>query len=289
MSQETNRPAPGVGSQVGAALLVLLTFALIGFVALSVVTGNDFGLNLRSGNANLAVATPQPAPVGTPNPLALATFKQTALGFSLKYPRNWRKNEPGLQVILSPSAGGLDPKNLQDAAIWFGMPIDGQADPAQLLARLQTEYFPTGQLLNRDPARIGGQMWPAIELQFKTDALGPATGMIAATSQAGVGYFMVAVTPVNQAGATRPVFDTILSSFEFAAEAVLRPTDATPPPTPTATATPVFYIIQSGDTLSYVSAVYDVSIEAIMDRNGLDKTSVLHPGDKLIIPRKKQR
>ncbi len=289
MSQEVNRPTTGIGAQVGTVVLVILIFALIGFVALSVVTGNDFGLGPNPQSADSPELAPPPVPLGTPNPLAMTTFKQTALGFSLQYPRSWRKAEQGLQVILSPAGGGLAPQNLQGPAIWFGIPVDGAADPADLLNRLQAEYFPAARLLQTGSQRVGGESWPAVQLQFETEALGQAQAVLAASSHDGVGYYVIAAAPTGEWNAILPQFNTIMSTFQFTTQAVLRPTDATPPPTPTPTPTPVFYIIQSGDTLSHVSVMYDVSIEAIMDRNGLTKNSVLHPGDKLIIPRKRQR
>jgi peptidoglycan endopeptidase LytE len=104
-----------------------------------------------------------------------------------------------------------------------------------------------------------------------------------------VGYYVVAIAPADQWNQVQPAYRNILNSFQFTTEAVLRPTDATPPPTPTPTPTPVFHIVQSGDTLSHISVRYDVSIQAIMDRNGLDSSSIIRPGDKLIIPRNRRR
>ena len=97
------------------------------------------------------------------------------------------------------------------------------------------------------------------------------------------------MAPAGQWNQVQPLYRNILNSFQFTTEAVLRPTDATPPPTPTPAPTPVFHIVQSGDTLSHISVRYDVSIQAIMDRNGLDATSIIRPGDKLIIPRTRRR
>jgi LysM repeat protein len=289
MSQGTNQPASGVRTQVGAAVLLILTFALIGFVALSVVTGNDFGLGDVAPAANPRAGEPQPAPLGTPDQLGMTSFKQTALGFSLQYPRSWRKNEQGLRVVLSPSADGLSPENLRDAAIWFGIPADGSADPASLLNRLPAELFPNAKLTTTVPTRIGGEQWQSVQLEFDSETMGPVQATVAAASRDEVGYFMVAAAPADRWESLQPVYKNILDSFEFTTQAVLRPTDATPPPTPTPTPTPVFHIVQSGDTLSHVSVKFGVSIQAIMDRNGLDENSIIRPGDKLLIPRKRQR
>lgn len=289
MSQETQQSTAGMGTQIGVALLVILIFALIGFVALSVVTGNDFGLGARPQNATPSLVASAPLAEGTPNPLGMISFKQTALGFSLQYPRHWRKSEQGLQVILSPSAGGLTPESLNDAAVWFGIPADGSTDTTALLNRTQVDLFPNAHLVSTGSQRIGGQSWPSMRLGFESKGLGPAQALIAATSRDEVGYFVVAVAPATEWDVFQPTLTNILNSFEFTTEAVLRPTDATPPPTPTPTPTPEFYIVKSGDTLSHVSVKYDVSIQAIMDRNGLTENSIIRPGDKLLIPRKRQR
>lgn len=288
MSQDLDKPSAGVGAQVGTALLVVVVFTLIGFVALSVVTGNTFGLNGGAGTQPDAAAAPTPPP-GTPNPAAWISYKHTALGFSLQYPRQWRKAETGLQVVLSPSAGGLNPAALQDSALWLGIPANGSADPAAVLAGVQASLPAGTQTLSQGSRRIGGQSWQLNLVQFDSQTLGPMKAAIAATSKNEVGYFVVAAAPENRWPQIEPTFNTILNSFQFTAEAVLRPTDATPPPTPTPTPTPVFYIVQPGDTLSHVSVKYDVSIEALRDRNGLTENSILHPGDKLLIPRKRRR
>ena len=112
MSHRLDKPTVGIGAQLGAALFVVVIFALIGFVALSVVTGNDFGAERVVGLANpqsVVTATP-PVPFGTPNPRSMANYKDTALGFSLQYPRYWRKKQSGLRVVLSPTGAGFRPR-----------------------------------------------------------------------------------------------------------------------------------------------------------------------------------
>jgi LysM repeat protein len=290
MSQLPNRGSSNFTSLVTITILLIITFALIGFVALSVLTGNSFGLG---GDVPQAYPTPDSTaaaePFGTPDPQAMVSFKDTALGFNLQYPRTWRKKEQGLHVILSPSAGGLDPENLEDAAIWFGIPTDNTIEPADLLTQLQAGLSATSQTEKRGTQTIGAEKWRLAQISFEDQQLGPTTATIATTSKNEVGYYVIAIAPTEQWNALQPAFASIMNSFRFTEEAVFRPTDATPPPTPTPTPTPVFYIVKSGDTLSHVSVQYDVSIQAIMDRNGLDQTSIIRPGDKLLIPIARQR
>jgi LysM repeat protein len=65
----------------------------------------------------------------------------------------------------------------------------------------------------------------------------------------------------------------------------------TPPPTPTSTHTPTAsptppyatYVVQPGDTLSGIASRFGVSVQAIMDANGLTGT-LLNIGTELVIP-----
>jgi LysM repeat protein len=284
MSQQTNQQSSNLATQVGAILLLVVTFALIGFVALSVVTGNDFGISQAAG---LTGGRPAPVPTppvaqGTPNPLDTVNFKDTALGFSVQYPRTWQKQQAALRVILTPATE-------QSAMLWFGIPADGSDNPADLLAQVQAELAPGQQPVNRGQLSIGGERWQSAQFNYQDEQATAMVATIAATSKDQVGYYVAAIAPAEQWNQLQPAFQNVLDNFEFTTQAVLRPTDATPPPTPTPTPTPVFHIVQSGDTLSHISVKFDVSIEALMDRNGLDKTSIIRPGDKLIIPRKRQR
>jgi LysM repeat protein len=81
----------------------------------------------------------------------------------------------------------------------------------------------------------------------------------------------------------------VLASLGFTEEAVIRPTDATMPPTPTPSPTPRIYIVQPGDTLGGIALQFDVTIEAIVTRNGLEDPRMIRSGQKLIIPNKKKK
>ena len=272
-----------------ATLLVVFIFALIGFVAFSVLTGNlDSG-----GVVNQSQPGPdnvvEVEPLGTPNPLGTIAFKSSSLGFSLEYPKAWRKREQGLQVIFSPSGDGLDPANLQDAALWIGIPTDNSTNPEQLLTHLQLSLWPNSQTLESGSRAIGGERWQTAKISFDDARLGgPTIAFIAAVNQNEVGYYLVAIAPANEWPVLEAQTQNIFNSFQFTTEAVLRPTDATPPPTPTPTPTPVFYIVQSGDTLSKIALQYGVTIEALATRNDIDDPRSLRTGVKLIIPIKRR-
>ncbi len=62
------------------------------------------------------------------------------------------------------------------------------------------------------------------------------------------------------------------------------PANVTPSPTAMPTATPRVHVVQAGDNLWKISVQYGVTIEAIREANGLTEDSVLHAGDRLLIP-----
>jgi LysM repeat protein len=265
---------------------------MIGFVTLSVLTGDTFGFQ---NGTTLRYPTPQGSfseadiLVGTPDPSALITFRDTALGFSLNYPKDWRRNQKGLQVIFSPSPEGLDPANLGDAAIWFGIPPDSTVSSIDLLTRLQVSLAAESQTLALETLRFDEQPWDSVKISFHSESLGgPAVATLAATTRNEVGYFVVAVAPEAQWNSIQPAFQKMLDSFHFTTEAVLRPTDATPPPTPTPTPTPVVHIVQSGETLSHIAGRYGVTIEALSIRNDIEDPRRLRVGQKLVIPIKRK-
>ena len=93
-----------------------------------------------------------------------------------------------------------------------------------------------------------------------------------------------AAAPAAQWNAIQPTFQHIINSFNFTEQAVLRPTDATPPPTPTPTPTPMIYIVQSGDTLLGIALEFGVDVDILAARNGIEVPENLRTGQKLIIP-----
>lgn len=273
-----------------ATVLLITTFALIGYVALTVLTGNSFS-NGSSTELPVArsAATPLEFLAGTPDVLTVSSFTDKGLGFGLQYPSNWQKRQNGLELIVSPSTGGLDPSDLQDVAIWFGIPPDNTTDIGDLLIRTQTALTPDSQLLDNEFLTIGDQPWQAVKIRFTHPQFDEtALATIAATNRNDVGYYLVAVAPAARWPSIEPEFQAILNSFHFTADAVLRPTDATPPPTPTATPTPVIYVVQSGDTLLKISLLYGVDVETLATRNGIDDPRSLRTGTKLFIPIKRR-
>lgn len=57
-----------------------------------------------------------------------------------------------------------------------------------------------------------------------------------------------------------------------------------PSPSPTPSPTPIIYIVQPGDTLAAIAALYGTTAEAICAFNELPNCSLIHPGDELMIP-----
>ena len=57
----------------------------------------------------------------------------------------------------------------------------------------------------------------------------------------------------------------------------------TPTPTPNP-AGPAVYVVQSGDSLWKIADSYGITVDALVEANGLSEDDVIHPGQELIIP-----
>ncbi len=281
------------------ARVVLIGLFVFAFILIVIVTAISLlmGRNLVGSRAALwANSSSQPSsapttiykPLGTPV-VAPVTFRSVALGFSLDYPANWRKRENGLRVIFAPSSAGLETTPLTEPAIQVGIPADSHFEPAQVLVNILADFPANTKPSPQGTATIAGIRWSLTDLSFKDEAQGHlALGRVAVTSNNEVGYYLLAVAPVEEWPMAQAAFEDMLNSFRFTQEAIIRPTDASPPPTPTPSPTPRIYIVQPGDTLGGIALEFGVSVEAIVTRNGLDDPRLIRTGQKLIIPNKKK-
>ena len=66
---------------------------------------------------------------------------------------------------------------------------------------------------------------------------------------------------------------------------ILQPTP-TPKPTstPTSTPTPRIHVVKEGENLSWIARRYGITVEAILQANGLKDPDLIYPGQKLLIP-----
>ncbi len=286
----------GPGSILRAVLLTLLfivIFLLTLIIALFLLLGPDFELSRLADEPSpgpIPTATVDPEPLVTPIAASLTTVRNVALGFAVDYPADWQKRETTLRVILAPDSTGLFPEKLQGAAIWAGIPANDSYEPTDLLTDILADFPANTDILSTGTLNAGSQTWQTVEISFENeepDQSGQA--ILAATNRNNVGYIIGAMAPVDQWDTLQPVFRGIINSFRFTEEAVIRPTDATRPPTPTPTPTPQVYIVQSGDTLSHIAVQFGVTVEALALRNNIDDPRSLRTGQKLVIPTKRKR
>ena len=294
-----------MGQNGSSALLIVLPLMFV-LVIMAVGAGALMGGGASADVGSMIAFGQRPAVVPTPPTMSferlgvvagqegaasLALFRSVALGFTVDYPFGWRKKEKPLDIVFSPSAEGLEPVLLQDVSLWIGTPADNRSEPAEVLQNVVAGFPPTTQIVGQGSLYMGEQDWVSAEIVFESTS-GERSGraMVAATSKNEVGYFMVAAAPAGQWEPFQPLLQQMIGSFNFVAEAIIPPTPTGPaPPTPTATPTPIVYIVQSGDTLSHISVKYDVTIEALVTRNGIDRPESLRVGQKLVIPVKRGR
>lgn len=276
------------------SLLLALPFALLLIAALIAAIGLLSGYNFGLVGGAPPPATPVPAaatPTEIPRPLArpiadpLTGFRNVGLGLAIDYPTNWRRKATTLYVIFSPSPAGLDRDNLQNTALWIGLPADDTYQPEAVLQKALAYLPETAEITRLGQQSIGGQGWITAQARYTDEDLGgPAMALVAAANRNRVGYMLLATAPADQWETARPIFEAMLTTFRFTEEVVLRPTDATPPPTLTPTPTPIIYVVQPGDTLGAIAVRHDVSVEALSNRNGIDNPRYLRSGQRLIIP-----
>lgn len=278
---------------VVALVVALLIFVFMGVViitAVSMLTGQN---PILAGTAPRPLPRPGPTPIVaplsavTPNPAALTAFRSVALGVEVEYPVGWRRKESSLRVVFAPSPAGLEPNQLTEPVIWVGIPADNKVESGAILADILAGFPPNTKPSGPRTSTQAGFTWTLTDLSFVE---GEQAGLarVAVTSHNEVGYYLVAVAPAAQWPEAEAVFQETFNRFRFTQEAVIRPTDATQLPTPTASPTPRIYIVQSGDTLGGIAVQFEVSIEALMIRNGLEDPRSLRSGQKLIIPNKKK-
>ncbi len=266
-------------------VVTLLTAALLQSPLLSNLLTQLSALTADGTPIPVSAPTPEPAiqPLSGSGQLTTASLESAALGIAFDYPVGWRRRETSLYAIVSPSANGLDPENLSDSSFWIGISAEGLNEPIELLNNRLTQFAPTQ--FNQTTLQMGGKAWETVNFNYTHPTLGQQmTGIVAASSHNEVGYYLVATASADQWQVIDPTFQNMLGSVRFLQQAVLRPTDATPPPTPTATPTPVIYIIQSGDTPLGIALKYGVTLEALRNRNGLDENSIIRAGQPLVIP-----
>ncbi len=163
--------------------------------------------------------TNSPEPVTTPTAFSMTSFSNSALGFSLDYPKGWQKKEDDRSAIFSPSADGLDADKLKDIAMWIGVPADKKAAITDLLAEVLSGFPADAKTLNEGTISIASQTWTSTQIRFKNEDLGgEGIATLAVTTKDGTGYYLVAVAPAEKWNPTQPIFQEMINSFRFTAK-----------------------------------------------------------------------
>ncbi len=110
--------------------------------------------------------------------------------------------------------------------------------------------------------------------------------MVGLLGTAGCGYVRVRVTPSPAPPTpTRPVQ---LITPAWRATATPLPSTPLPTDTPTPTPTPIVHVVEQGDLLIHIASEYNVSMQAIIDANGIVNPHSLPIGQRLVIPRSEE-
>ncbi|GEM_PF-3244643 len=273
-------------------LMVLSLFACTIFSVTSFVRDNNFGavgslLRPRPTSTVTPTATPRftPTPV-PPDKLTWQSFKSVPLGISFDYPQGWRKREEAWRIIFSPSNSGLNPENLQTMAIWTGISTTDGATTTVIIRNGLANFSNSAQVISKGDLQTGELNWYVAQINFTEPRLGgTCVARIAVTYNREAGYFIIAVAPAAQWSMMQPIFERMQTSFQFTKEAAARFLNEDElPPTPTATATPIIYVVESGDSLGRIAGMYGIKIQTLMEENDIKPSDILRVGQQLIIP-----
>ena len=110
--------------------------------------------------------------------------------------------------------------------------------------------------------------------------------LVGLSGVAGCGYVRVKVTasplPPTPTGPVQ------LITPVWRATATPLPSTPLPTATPTPTPTPIVHVVEKGDLLLHIASEYNVSMQAIIDANGIVNPHSLPIGQRLIIPRSEE-
>ena len=85
-------------------------------------------------------------------------------------------------------------------------------------------------------------------------------------------------------GTSTPTAPVYLVTADSGSTSTAVPARPLPTYTPTATATPIIYVVQKGDNLLAIAEQYDVSVQSLIDANGITDPRALQVGQSLVIP-----
>lgn len=259
--------------------------------------------------------TPGPTPTAAPDanvtatPATLAVFSSETLGFAVEYPETWKQADDESCGIFSPSSGGLTRDNLKDAAIWICKSAESGAAIADLLAEVLAEFPADAETLNEGTISIASQTWTSAQIKYDAenfDSQGIAT--LAVTNKDDDGYYLVAVSPADTWNTVQPLFQTMINSFTFSPDTLTRASTpeaketpaaqttatrqkivaataaAQASPAPKGTATPLVYVVQSGDTLLAIAIKFGIDADVLAAKNNITNPQSLQIGQELVIP-----
>jgi LysM repeat protein len=110
--------------------------------------------------------------------------------------------------------------------------------------------------------------------------------LLACSILVGCGYVRVRWTPT--AALPTPTQPVELITPSWRATATPLPSTPLPTSTPTPTPTPIVHVVDKGDLLIHIASEYNVSMQAIIDANGIVNPHSLPIGQRLVIPRSEE-
>jgi LysM repeat protein len=130
-----------------------------------------------------------------------------------------------------------------------------------------------------DPTPLAWKVLPtSTPLPTKTPFTPMPTETVSPTAQ------ITATVPITVPATDRPVLPTASPPATPTPTATASPTLTPPPPSATPAGETVIHVVKRGETLSGIAILYGVTVQAIVEANGLPNANHIVTGQKLTIP-----
>ena len=128
-------------------------------------------------------------------------------------------------------------------------------------------------------------LWP-IRMATRDEVLSFAEGAPVGAARAGLlsGSAGVDAAPAADVPAAAPAADPVQDALTAPAPDLAPASEAAAPAVTDDAAQPFVYVLKPGDNLTRISAEYGISIQAILDANGIPNMNRIYVGQPLIIP-----
>lgn len=264
-----------------------------GLVVLGLI-GGGYVLGYVWEGGLLRTALPSAPPTATPVSRFL-TFEGD--GFSFEYPSNWEViTEKEVDVLLDTSLKGMSPDGYDYIGGVYTGGVDGCRGCAHIVVVSLKDPNLTGTLTDEQYEQVKASYENTMGSRLisikRTEVSGipgvevvnigiskdtKLRGAIIVPPEPGIAYSLSCLSHKDSFDGFEAVFARAMESLQIRGVAPLAIT-------PSPAAEVITYTVQAGDTLAKIAAEFGVTVEAIVEANGIEDPSLINVGQVLVIP-----